>query len=128
MSTVFQVPLVASPQTFTITLAGVTYTMTLMFHSAYGAVSGAPVGVDQDVPTSIVDTNDLDGWALDIGDASNNPIVCGIPLIPGIDLFYQYAYLGFGGSLVVLVDGNPDAVPDFAGLGTTGRLYFVTNP
>lgn len=128
MSTVFQIPLVASPQTFTITLAGVTYTMTLMYHSAYGAVSGAPVGVDQDVPTSTIDTNDLDGWATDIADASNNPILCGIPLIPGIDLLYQYAYLGFGGSLVVSVDGNPDAVPDFVGLGTTGKLYFVTNP
>ena len=128
MSTFYQIPLVASPQTFSITLAGVTYTMTLMFHSAYGAVVGAPVGVDQTVPTAIIDTNDLDGWALDIGDASNSPIVCGIPLIPGIDLFYQYRYLGFGGSLVAAVDGDPDAVPDFAGLGTTGALYFVTDP
>ncbi len=75
--------------------------MTLMFHSAYGAVAGAPVGVDQDVPTATIDTNSIDCWGLDIGDASNNPIVCGIPLIPGVNLLAQYAYLGISGELIV---------------------------
>ena len=126
MGTYYEIPLIASPQTFTVTLAGTAYTMTLMFHSAYGAVAGAPTGIDQDVPTAIIDTNNLDGWGLDIADSSNNPIICGIPLIPGIDLLYQYAYLSFGGSLFVTVDGNPDGVPDFAGLGTTGHLLFWT--
>ncbi len=128
MGTYYEIPLIASPQTFSVTLAGTAYTMTLMFHSAYGAVAGAPVGMDQTVPTSEIDTNNLDCWGLDIGDASNNPIVCGIPLIPGIDLLYQYAYLNFGGSLFVAVDGDPDAPPDFAGLGSAGHLYFWTNP
>ena len=124
-ATFYEIPLIASPQSFAISLAGTTYNMQLMFHEANAGVLGAPTGADSSNISLVTDTNDLDGWALDISDSTNVPIVCGIPLIPGIDLLYQYAYLGFGGSLVVAVDGDPNGVPDFAGLGTTGHLYFA---
>ena len=124
-ATFYEIPLIASPQSFSISLAGTIYTMQLMFHEANAGVVGAPTGADSSNVSIVTDTNVLDGWALDISDQNNNPIVCGIPLVPGIDLLYQYAYLGFGGSLVVSVDGDPNGVPDFAGLGTTGHLYFA---
>lgn len=65
-------------------------------------------------------------WMLDISDANEVPMLLGIPVVTGIDLLSQYAYLEFGGSLIVQTDHNPDQVPDFAGLGTSGHIYFVT--
>ena len=100
---IFSIPLIAAPQTFTITLVGVTYTMSLAYQN-----------VDQG------------GWTLSIADANGNPIITGIPLVTGADLLAQYAYLGIGGSLYVQTSSDPDAVPTFAGLGTSSLLLFVT--
>lgn len=104
MSTAFQVPLqVGTPQQLSITLAGVVYQLTLVFRND-------PAG----------------GWYLDIADASNTPLLQGLPLVTGADLLAQYAYLKFGGKLVVQTTSNPDAVPTFDNLGADGQLYFVT--
>lgn len=98
---VYEIPLAANNQRFNITLSGVTYIMT---------VKWCP-------PASC--------WVLDIADLSNIPIITGIPLITGTDLLEQFAYLGFVGSLIVQTDFEPNKVPDYVSLGTTGHLYFL---
>ncbi|MDR3488822.1 MAG: hypothetical protein P4M05_28455 [Bradyrhizobium sp.] len=100
--TIYEIPLSPNPQTMSITLAGVVYQ--LRFH--YANVREG-------------------GWLLDISDNLGNPLVCGIPLVTGVDLLAQYAYLGIGGVLFVKSDGDPDAVPTFDDLGVTSHLYFA---
>jgi len=92
-------------QQFTITLSGVTYTLTLQYRNISAG-----------------------GWVLDIGDSNNNPIIQGIPLVTGANLLAQYAYLGFTGALWVQTQDDPDAVPTFENLGIDGQVYYVTNP
>lgn len=99
---VYEIPLSAKPETFTIALAGKSYRLTVIWRDA---VDG--------------------GWVLDIADANGNRLVGGIPLVTGCDLLAQYSHLGFGGALVVQTDHDPDAVPTFANLGSTSHLYFV---
>jgi hypothetical protein len=105
MGTYFTVPLQSQPQTMTIALSGVTYTLALNYRN-----------VDQG------------GWVLDIGDSNNVPIVQGLPLVTGANLLAQYAYLGFVGALWVQTLDDPDAVPTFENLGSDGLLFYVTNP
>lgn len=102
MATV-EIPLSAEPQTFGIQLAGVQYQLTLIW---------------RDDPQG--------GWVLDIADANSSPILSGVPLVTGADLLAQYAYLGFGGQLVVQTDHDVDAAPTFGNLGSSSHLYFVT--
>lgn len=123
---VFEIPLIASPQTFSITLVGATYTMSLNYRKANAGVLDAPTGADPNVAGAVIDTNNLDNWVLDISDSAGNPMIFGIPLIPGIDLLGQYAYLNIGGQLTVAVSGDPVAVPDYAGLGTSSKMLFTT--
>jgi len=99
---VFEVPLSPTPQRFSIPLAGVTYRMAVKWIETPGG-----------------------GWILDIADALGQPILGGIPLVTGADLLAQYSYMGFGGSLIVQTDSDPDAVPTFDTLGKTSHLYFV---
>lgn len=102
MSSVQEIPLTPTPQTFQITLGGVKYNMTLVYRRLGG-----------------------NGWTLDIADASNNPIVQGIPLVTGANLLAQYAYLNWPGELWVATDGNSTAVPTFDNLGVNSHLYFL---
>ncbi len=104
MATAYEIPLSAQAQTFAIALGGVNYTLTLQWRAADG----------------------MGGWVLDIADASNNPLVSGIPLVTGCDLLAQFAYVGFGGGPWVLTDGAALAVPAYANLGSLSHLYFVT--
>lgn len=94
------------PQILTVSLAGIVYTLTLFWRNA---VAGG-------------------GWLLDIGDASNNPIVRGIPLVTGADLLAQYEYLGIGVQLFVQTNGDPNAVPTFTNLGSQANLFFTPLP
>jgi hypothetical protein len=105
----FTIPLQGIAQSFTIDLAGTTYTLTLKWNDEMASMD----------PT---DT----GWTLDIGDEDQNPLACNIPLITGADLLSGLEYLGIGGSLVVFTDGDPTAVPDFDDLGDSSNLYFQT--
>jgi hypothetical protein len=98
----YTIPLVPSQQTFTITLAGVVYTLRLIFC---------------DDPTA--------GWLLDIGDSGGVPILCGIPLKCNVNLLAQYDYLNFGGGLVAVISGNSTLI-GFTDLGANAQLYFVT--
>lgn len=101
---VYEIPLSPRPQTFGITLAGRALNLTLLWRNV-----------------------DEGGWVLDIADGENVPIVRGIPLVTGADLLGQYAYLGFGGQLIVQTDHDTDAVPTWENLGDTSHLYFVTD-
>lgn len=105
MSTIYEIPLTSTPQTFNITLGGTTYEFALYYRNVTGG-----------------------GWTIDISDANGNPIVTGIPMVTGTNLLKQYAYLGFQGGLWVQTTSNPDAVPTFQNLGTDGKLYWVTTP
>lgn len=97
----FEIPLISSPQILSITVSGVTYTLTVRWCEPGKA------------------------WILDIGDISNNPIIQGIPLVTGADLLGQFKYLLSIGQLIVQTDNNQAAVPTFTNLGSTGHLYLV---
>lgn len=105
MTTAYEIPITpATPQTFTISLAGVFYNLTVRWSTSMAA------------------------WFLDLADAYNNFLLNGVPLVTGADLLAQYEYLGIGGMLVVQSDNDLSLVPDFSTLGVTGHLYFVTTP
>ncbi len=104
MTTYYEVPLVASPQTLSIALGAATYNLRLTWN----------------IPSQV--------WLLDVSDQSNAPIINGIPLVTGADLLAQYAYLGLGGGLVALSDTDPFTPPTFTNLGNEGHLYFITTP
>lgn len=97
----YEVPLSPEPQRFNLTMAGADYICYAQWN----------------VPAAC--------WVLSISDADEAAILHGIPLVTGIDLLAQYKHLGFGGSLLVQTDYDADAVPTFANLGVTGRLYFI---
>lgn len=101
---IFEIPLDPRPQTFSISLAGKSYSMTVRYRKATEG-----------------------GWILDIADANKSPIVQGIPLVTGANLLAQYAHLGISGRLWVQTTDNPDAVPTFENLGDASKLYFVTD-
>jgi len=105
MSTPYKVPLTpGKPQRITVSLAGTLYELTVKWCA----------------PASC--------WILDIATSTGEPVVSGIPLITGVNLLAQYAYLGIGGALVAQTDSDAGAVPTFDNLGDTGNLYFVTTP
>jgi hypothetical protein len=101
---VFQIPFVtpALPQSMQISLNGVTYTIKVRWCGPANC------------------------WTMDLSDASNNPIVQGIPLITGCDLLEQFAYLDLGFSLACQTANDTDAVPTFANLGQAGNLFVAT--
>lgn len=101
MSTPYEIPLSASPQTFSISLNKVDYNITLEWCDPSNA------------------------WKIDIADVNNVKILSGIPLVTGVDLLEPYAYLNFGGQLIVQTDHDTDAVPTFENLGANGHLYWV---
>jgi len=103
-TTFYEVPLSGAPQSFSISIAGATYNLRLTYQNVADG-----------------------GWVLDLSDSSGNAIVQGIPLVTGADLLAQYGYLGLGFSLVVNTDGDADAVPTFANLGTLSHLYVAVS-
>lgn len=103
MTTPREVPLHPFNQRFTISLAGVEYTVLAYWSQAAGC------------------------WVLDLYDSTGEAaLLCGTPLVTGSDLLEQFEYLGLGGQLVVQTDHDVGAVPTFENLGTTGHLYFVS--
>ncbi len=105
MSQKFEVPLTSANQTVNIAIANVSYNFRLIFCQTTDAAAC---------------------WLLDISDANGLPLVCGIPLLPGADMLGQYRYLFPGFILYCFTDGNRDASPTFANLGTSSHLYFET--
>ena len=102
MVSIYRVSLTGTPETFTVTLAGVEYQLTVRWNAA-----------------------DEAGWVLDIAEPDEgDAIVCGVPLVTGADLLAPYGHLGFGGRLVVWSDSS-DAPPDEGTLGNGVDLYFL---
>lgn len=99
----YEIPLSPQPQTFGITLAGRSLSLTVQW---------------RDVAEG--------GWMLDIAGSDGVPLLRGVPLVTGADLLAQYAYLGLGGQLIVQTDFDIDATPTWENLGDTAHLYFVT--
>lgn len=103
MTTISEIPLTPQPQAFNVALGDTTYRLRF-------GVANVEEG----------------GWFMDIGDpVSGAFIVCGIPLVTGVDLLAPYAYLGIGGALFVVTAGIPAQVPGYADLGVTSKLYYV---
>jgi hypothetical protein len=101
----YEIPLSPQPQTFSISLAGVAYNITLLWRES-------PVG---------------GGWFIDLADASGNAILAGIPLVTGVDLLAQHKHLGIKAQLWVATDGvNYFDTPTFQNIGVSSHLYFVT--
>jgi len=103
----YEIPLSGMPQRFAIQLLGVTYILNFQYRDAPPEMAGGG------------------GWVMDIADGQNNPLVCGIPLVTGADLLEQYYYLGFGGMFWVVSDGDMNAVPTFANLGSLSHLCWI---
>lgn len=101
MSTAYEVPLIAAPETFFISLAGITYRFTTHWCPYASA------------------------WILDIASEAGDLIIGGIAIVTGVDLLDQYEYLAFGGRLEAQSDFDLTAVPTFDNLGSGGRLYFI---
>lgn len=101
MSTNFEVPLQPQPQQFSVQIGTVTYQLTVVWNFVAQC------------------------WVLDIADRSGNKIICGIALVPLLDLLDQFEYLNLGFRLYATSDFDPNAVPTFDNLGTTGHLYAV---
>lgn len=116
MTTIYTLPLQPVAQQFPITLAGITYQMTVKWNSNDAS------GLD-------LDAQDIGTWMMDLYDSTGtNLIVGGIPLVTGADIMAPFAYLGLGGQLVVQSSPLADTVPDFTTLGSTGQMYYVQQP
>ena len=102
-TTFYEVPVSAAPQAFSVSISGTRYT----------------------IRQTYCDVPDGGGWLIDIIDSSGSNILTGIPLVTGADLLGQFAYLGFGFSLVVTTSGDADAVPTYDNLGVSSYLYAV---
>ena len=100
---VFQLPLVATPQRFRLSLGGRAFVVVCRYL----------------VPE--------DEWYIDLLDeATGAPVVLFLPLVTGADLFGQLRHLNLGGSLVVVSDGDGDAVPNLTTLGVTANAFYIT--
>lgn len=89
----YQIPLSEGAQLFTISLGDYQYTLTLIYRDADGG-----------------------GWYLDMERADGSGLICGIPLVLGIDLLAQHKHLGFGG-LYASLDGGAERYPTFDDMG-----------
>ena len=101
MSTPYEIPLSGGPQALRVPIGGVNYRFTLKWNR----------------PASC--------WVLDIADASGTDLVCGVPLVTGIDLLYPFQYLGLGVQLFVQSDFDANQQPTYDSLGKTSRLFLV---
>lgn len=100
--TIYEIPLSNTPQRFIITMAGVDYQLTLQWCWP------------------------MQAWVLNFSTPTGEPILHGVPLVTGVDLLEQFGYLNFNGVLLAQTDFDPQAVPTFDNLGTTGHAYFIT--
>ena len=101
---VVRIPLSARPQRLQVLLAGVIYGIRLYWL----------------VPANC--------WAIDLSDHNGNPLISGIALVTGGDLFAQFGYINLGGQLLVMSDNQPLASADPPGwrdLDVTGHVFFI---
>ncbi|MFV8941783.1 phage baseplate plug family protein [Moellerella wisconsensis] len=63
------------------------------------------------------------GWILDVMTQSKEEVLLGIPIVHGVDIFEQYRYLGFDGSLFFYCEDPTDEL-SYSQIGHTNKLYF----
>lgn len=97
----FEIPLSSRAQRFSISLAGVSYTFVVRWST----------------PSN--------NWILDIYDVNDVLLLASLPFVTGANLLEQFEYLQFGFELWVQSDGDKEAVPTYANLGTESHLYAV---
>lgn len=66
------------------------------------------------------------GWFLDLQNSDGEEIIAGIPLVTGVNLLEQYAYLQPGFGLWVLSDTALNDAPGQYDLGYTAHLCIST--
>ena len=98
----YEIPLSPEAQTMSIALGTNTYELAVLWNGQAGA------------------------WMLSLADSSGNQILNNIPLLPGVDLFGPYAYLNLGGSLYAVSETASTLPLQYATLGITDHLYYVT--
>lgn len=91
----YEIPLTAQAQRFAVDILGRTCTVRVQYAVA-----------------------DQGGWFLDITDESGTDLVCGVPLVSGVDLLAQHRHLGLGVKLWMT------ATPTYAELGASAKLIF----
>lgn len=64
------------------------------------------------------------GWFLNLLTGNDVPLAMGLPMVTGLDLLQQYAYLNVGGELWVYSADPAEPEPTFDNLGTAVKLYF----
>lgn len=94
-----EIPLSPDNQQFDITLDNVSYKIRLIWRES--------------------------SWFLDLQSDDGADIIAGIPLVSGINLLAQYAYLQLGFGLVVLSDTNSDEAGQFD-LGYSSHLCVIS--
>ena len=97
---IYEIPLIPAQQTLQITLPGGVFRLRLIYCDAPDA-----------------------GWIMDISDANDNPLICGVPLVTGSDLLAQYPDLAIGAYMYVTTDADQQAVPTFENLGIKSHLW-----
>lgn len=96
----YEVPLSKSCQKFNIQLDGTAYNLKAVWR-------------------------DVAGWVLDISDSHENPLLLGVPMVPGVNLLEQYPELGINGALVVVCDKGAPEYPTENNIGVFSHLIFV---
>lgn len=101
MADVFEIPLTSGAQEFVCALGDKSYRLRLTWKTA-----------------------DMGGWVLDVLDAvTEEPIIAGILVSIGNDLFSPYQHYGIG-HLVALLDTKNSGFPKFEDMGSLLRLYW----
>lgn len=96
---VHEIPLTADNQRCSIDIAGRTYQIGIIWRES--------------------------GWIMDLLNERSVPIMTGIPLVTGVDLLGQYAYLGLGFKLIVVCDDPEQIYPTQYDLGAGSHLLVV---
>jgi len=98
--TIEEIPLTADNQQFSITLAGTTWQVRILWRGSC--------------------------WVMDLQDERGEALVSGLPLVTGVDLLAQYAWLQPGIKLIVVCDANDRDYPTQTDLGSNSHLMVIT--
>lgn len=95
-----EIPLTADNQHFSVILAGATWRISIIWRDFY--------------------------WIMELHNDRGGPVISGIPLVTGVDLLAQYAYMDLGFKLVVVCDDSTQDYPTKTDLGGRSHLLVST--
>jgi hypothetical protein len=99
---IYKIPLISTPQKFTLNMAGVDYIVKNTWNTI------------------------LNCWLLSMQYAETQDFVFdSLPLVAGVDLLMQYQHLNIGGRMLVYTDGDVAKNPTIDNLGNGSNLYFL---